>query len=111
MLFIQRDAQQQICHVSASPSYAEQECLPEDDPQVLAWLRDNAKHSLRLLQDSDLDLVRVLEDVVDVLINKGHIRYTDLPEAARNKLSERAKNRATVNGLNRLLSDDDGGLI
>mgnify|MGYP003613856730 CR=1 FL=1 len=40
--------------------------------------------------------MRVLEDVVSVLVSKGVIRYTDLPDAARRKLDRRAVTRAEI---------------
>jgi hypothetical protein len=53
----------------------------------------------------------VLEDVVGVLVAKGVIRYTDLPEAARRKLDRRAVTRAEIEGLSGLLGDDESHLI
>ncbi len=63
------------------------------------------------LKQSDLELVRVLEDVVSVLVERGVIRYTDLPQAARQKLDQRATARAEIEGLSGLLGDDEPELI
>jgi hypothetical protein len=46
-----------------------------DDPEVQAFLRG-----------LDVDLVRVLEDVIDLLVARGVFRFTDLPESAQQKL-------------------------
>ena len=40
------------------------------------------KESLQRLQGSDADMIRVLEDLIEVLLQRGVIRITDLPEAA-----------------------------
>ncbi len=56
------------------------------------------------LQSTDTDLVRVLEDVIDLLTMKGVIQFTDLPEAAQNKLLNRKKIRLDARDLN-LLDD------
>ena len=53
----------------------------------------------------------MLEDVVSVLVERGVIRYTDLPEAARQKLDQRAIARAEIEGLSGLLGDDDHHLV
>jgi len=53
------------------------------------------------LSQSDTSLVRVLEDLIDVLITRGVIQFTDLPEAAQAKLLERRETRANLS--NRLL--------
>src|SRR3990167_4832546 len=39
--------------------------------------------------ESDLSIVRILEDLIDVLIEKGAFRFTDLPEMAQEKLLKR----------------------
>jgi hypothetical protein len=38
------------------------------------------------LRELDIDLVRVLEDVIDLLVAGGVLRFTDLPESAQQKL-------------------------
>jgi hypothetical protein len=54
----------------------------------------------------------VLEDIVDLLIERDVIRFTDLPEQAQAKLMERKSLRASMrSGLNLLGSADDSGLI
>ena len=45
------------------------------------------------LSASDADLVRVLEDLIDVLISNGTIRLTDLPPKALEKLMSRKQAR------------------
>lgn len=66
--------------------------LPADAPEVEALLRRIG--GIDLLEgdqflDLDLDFVRVVEDLVELLIKGGTIRMADLPEAARAKLRER----------------------
>lgn len=41
----------------------------------------------------DLSMIRVIEDVVDLLVLKGLIRVTDLPEAVQAKLMQRRARR------------------
>jgi hypothetical protein len=64
------------------------------------------------LSESDAAIARVLEDLVDVLITRGVIQFTDLPEAAQNKLLNRRQTRAMLkDSLQLLPGDGDGGLI
>lgn len=56
-------------------------------------------------------MVRVLEDLIEVLMSKGIISITDLPLAAQNKLLNRAKARRTLGGLEGLIDDDADRLI
>lgn len=52
-------------------------------------------------------MVRVLEDLIQVLIAKGTISITDLPVAAQQKLNNRANARQALGGLTQLLGNDD----
>ena len=58
------------------------------------------------LSQTDSGLARVLEDLIDVLITRGLIQFTDLPEAAQAKLLERRQTRATLTHRLDLLPDD-----
>ena len=67
--------------------------------------------NLLRLQQSDLEMIRVLEDLIHLLIHKGVVRITDLPEAAQAKLSERSRTRDALGGLTGLINDEEQGLI
>lgn len=71
---------------------------------------DETAVALEKLAESDQALIRVVEDLVDTLIGKGLVQFTDLPEAAQAKLLARRNLRRSVNALN-LLQDDDSKLI
>lgn len=55
----------------------------------------------------DVDFVRVLEDVIELLIDRHVIQFTDLPHAAREKLMRRAELRKRIRSLQTPLQDDD----
>ena len=56
----------------------------------------------------DASLVRVLEDLVDVLISRNVIRITDLPPEAQKKLFERKRFRESTRGnALKLIADHD----
>lgn len=59
------------------------------------------------LEQSDMRLVRVLEDLIDLLIARDLIRFTDLPQAAQEKLLERRSLRQSMNALSLLSGDDE----
>jgi hypothetical protein len=75
-----------------------------------AGKEDDTSVALEKLAESDQALIRVVEDLVDTLIAKDLLRFTDLPEAAQAKLLKRRDLRRSVNALN-LLQDDDSKLI
>ena len=66
------------------------------------WVTDNwvvdtaakdAADAVVTLDDTDVPLVRVLEDLVNTLITKGTIVMGDLPQEAQDKLAARAAAR------------------
>ena len=55
----------------------------------------------------DADFIRVVEDLIDVLIEKGVIRITDLPPGAQRKLTARKDLRGRLRGALDLLDRHD----
>ncbi|CDF83907.1 conserved hypothetical protein [Pseudomonas knackmussii B13] len=101
MVYVQRDGHGKLLRVESQPFEGMNDTLAYQSDELKDWLeaRTEVRSRLDLLRHSDLDLVRVLEDVVNVLVERGVIRYTDLPEAARRKLDDRAVARAELEGL------------
>ena len=112
MFYVQRDAQGQLVRVEAA-SYAEAtETLPADNHEIQAWYANEAvEKSLKQLKTSDQEMIRVLDDLIQVLTSKGVIRVTDLPAAAQAKLMDRTQAREALGGLSHLIDDDETGLI
>jgi hypothetical protein len=59
------------------------------------------------LAGTDAGLARVTEDLIDILIHRGVIQFTDFPAAAQAKLLERRQTRATLSRRLQLLDDDE----
>jgi hypothetical protein len=109
-MYVKRDEAGKIAMVCRE---ADAECtdwVEFDAEELRDFLEQDLSAPERSLEVSDLDLVRVFEDLVEVLIEKGVIRFTDLPEAAQRKLSSRKDLRASARQLN-LMSDDDDGIL
>lgn len=64
-----------------------------------------------ILSESDLGFIRVLEDLIDLLLARSVILFTDLPQAAQEKLIARRKARAGVHNLHLLDDERDEGLL
>jgi len=107
MVYVQRDDQGRLLRVEYAPFEGMTDVLAVESEELRNWLaaKEEVKARLDRLHNSDLELVRVLEDVVIVLVDRGVIQYTDLPEAARMKLDERAVARADIEGLYGVLGD------
>lgn len=69
----------------------EGQAVSPTDPEVLAFLSLDASSftGKDFLEESDLPTIRILEDLIDTLIDQQVIRFTDLPDAAQHKLLSR----------------------
>lgn len=74
------------------------------DTEYLDFL-DNELKKHNTFRESDIQLARVLEDLISILIDRSLISFTDFPSAAQKRLNERQSLRHK-NKLN-LLGDDD----
>jgi hypothetical protein len=110
MAYIQRDKDGKIIAVFDSPQTQAGESLSHDSPELLAYLVNskNIEDARTILSTSDGDLIRVLEDLVNTLIDNKVILFTDLPIAAREKLASREKIRGHLHSLDNLMADDHG---
>ncbi|MGV3582276.1 MAG: hypothetical protein ACO1N8_08200 [Methylophilus sp.] len=81
------------------------ELIADDDHQYLSFLEQELIKNAAF-RESDIQLARVLEDLINVLIERNLIQFTDFPTAAQKRLNDRQsmrnKNRLTI-----LLDDDN----
>lgn len=100
MPYISTDGTGNIISLHREPTPAAAETVAVDDPRLTEFLgtaaganTDPGFHSL------DLEFIRVIEDLVDVLISKNILLFTDLPPAAQDKiLKRRAKREGLASG-------------
>ena len=79
-----------------------------NDPELRAFLQDAGNDQARgRLSESDLEMVRVIEDLVDELIGKNVFNFTDLPRIAQKKLLNRRQLRRNLSVLTNLVGDAD----
>ena len=52
-------------------------------------------------------MVRVLEDLISTLVDKGVINLTDLPKAAQDKIATRGTMRSKLSDLRGIVGDGD----
>ncbi|HER63055.1 MAG TPA: hypothetical protein ENO11_03665 [Desulfobacteraceae bacterium] len=95
MLYIERDSNGAITAIHQTPTDKAFEQKTLLDEEIIAFLgRDSKLESwIQLLSLSDISIIRVIEDLIDVLVKKNVIMLTDLPEEAREKLNERKRVR------------------
>jgi hypothetical protein len=88
MPYIGRSQDGKIVAVAVIESEGAGEWIDPAAPELRTFLAEVAPDSDDLSR-SDQTLIRVVEDIVNTLIEKNVIRFTDLPEAAQHKLLER----------------------
>lgn len=95
MLYIERNSDGTIAAISHTQTNNTTEQKTLLDEEVIAFLgKDGVLDTwIQLLSISDVSIIRVLEDLIDLLIKKNIIMLTDLPEEARDKLKERKRVR------------------
>ena len=103
MAYISRDASGKITGVFDHPEGGASEEIPPDHPELARFLTDQGLSSpsaiRQLLAESDLRMVRLVDDLVDLLIDKGVIKFTDLPEAAGEKYMQRQAARKQLQAV------------
>lgn len=104
MPYVARDPAGKIIAVSAVATNFAAEQLDASAPEFAAFIA--ALQPQTELKRTDQALIRVVEDIVDTLIDKNVILFSDLPEAAQQKLIERRSLRRSRESLD-LLGDVD----
>lgn len=104
MRYVLRDDKGEVISVHRDPVSGAQ-VLPADHPEVLHFLKEGTEQET--YASLDANLVRVLEDLIDVLIERNVLMVTDLPAEAQQKLFERKsfRTRAQKHAL-RLFGDE-----
>ncbi|HVJ42679.1 MAG TPA: hypothetical protein VM639_14345 [Dongiaceae bacterium] len=117
MPFIKRDATGEIVALFREQSAEARDYLPPAHPEVQHFVRPEAngngqtEHShaepVQDLVSSDLEMIRVYEDLVDILISKHVVVLTDFPQAAQEKLMRRKRLRSSFSSLTEALASED----
>lgn len=105
MPYIKRDEHGRIVMVHLEPGEGLLE-VSANSPEMIEFMKGMGMEQ-GSLQQSDMRLVRVLEDLVDLLIARDVIRFTDLPQAAQEKLLERRSMRQSLGALNLLSGSNE----
>lgn len=111
MPYVTRDSDGRITSVHIESESAAQEEIEVSSPELQAFLEKSVGSRHGLLKEdlaaSDIDMIRVLEDLISVLIDKRVINMTDLPAAAQTKLSRRYGLRSKLTDLGSIVGDGE----
>jgi hypothetical protein len=108
MPFVRRDANGAIVEALDEPTEEVIEFLEADDHELQRFAsRHGDEAQIReQLSVTDADMIRVVEDLIEVLITKSVISAADLPGVVNAKLARRRELRKTMSSLSRLISED-----
>jgi len=90
------------------------EFLPNDNPDILQFFGiDALDHPVKAaaigdLYASDAAFIRVIEDVIELLITKNILTFTELPETVRKKILSRKDARDRLANSNSFMFTDEG---
>jgi hypothetical protein len=111
MPFVKRDATGRIVALYRERSDEAPEFLSSGHPEIAEFADPEAgTGERRTMLQSDLEMIRVYEDLIDILISKRVVVLTDFPTAAQEKLVRRKRLRTSLSSLTEVLApeDDDG---
>lgn len=114
MPFVKRNAAGQVTALFREQDEQAKEYLPPNHPDVRAMSagQELPAEQRPEMQRSDLDMIRVFEDLTDILIAKRIVVVTDFPAAAQEKLMYRKRLRSSLSPISEILGveEDDGFL-
>lgn len=112
MPYVQRDKNGEIVALWKEKSEFAAEFAAATDPEVEAFVTNGAPlEKSEFSIASDLQMVRVIEDLINLLITKGLIVVTDLPVAVQNKLLQQRARRERLLGSFSIISEGEKGLF
>jgi len=108
MPYIKRDQNNKVIALFAESPAEDAEYLPSSDPAVMGFLNSNPadQQNIQFLSNSDYELVRVLEDLIELLVDKNLLLFTELPVAAQQKLMKRRGARKNLSDTGGLMVDE-----
>jgi hypothetical protein len=106
-VYVQRDQENKIVAVSRHPQAACLESIAIGDRQLQYFAEQLSGEAYDSFAKSDLELARVLEDVVNLLAKRGLINIMELPLAAQQKLIKRQELREQYHGVYTLDESDN----
>ena len=113
MPYIQRDQHGEIVALTLEPS-GSGEFIDAGDMRVQSFLANNPASAsnpplnpakpaepeiTRSLQQADLDMIRVIEDLIDLLEAKNVLMFSELPIPVQNKLLKKRGHRQRLKGF------------
>jgi hypothetical protein len=108
MLYATRNSEGKISGITDIPS-SSAEAIDKNHPDVREFFSSHYEDFSpdSFLDESDIAIARILDDLVDLLVKKNIIMFTELPNAAQKKLLSRRLVRSLIQDDTKDISDND----
>jgi len=93
MIYIQRNDDGTIISIALQADAQHSEAMEKNHPDLHTFFAQTSDAALDEIQSSDTEFIRVLEDVIDLLIDRDLLQFTELPAPAQQKLLSRRQIR------------------
>ncbi|KJR98857.1 MAG: hypothetical protein VR65_18815 [Desulfobulbaceae bacterium BRH_c16a] len=109
MLYVERNENDEIVSVRRDDGASATEKKQAVDKEILEFLGSNSSQDsmFHLLAATDRGIVRILEDLIDLLVNKNLIMFSELPTEAQEKLLNRQQMRKRLANGSIIVDDSD----
>ncbi|HTD89407.1 MAG TPA: hypothetical protein VK663_02000 [Burkholderiales bacterium] len=109
MPYVIRDAEGKIVQLFDVPVTGAAEHIASDSKEMEEYEKNHTVNTIealrRQLAETDGGMARLVEDMIDVLIAKKAIKFTDLPAAAGVKYLERLSARERMRAVKSIVVD------
>jgi len=97
MPYAERNPDGTLIALYATQNERAHEFMTANHPEIAAFLADSANGQVHArMQASDMEMARVVEDLIFVLIEKNVIKLEALPAVTRQKINQRAQIREAI---------------
>jgi len=109
MPYVRRDNDGVIIEIHQSKKDDHVQWIEVNDPGLLAFINgiETSEQAKQVLSTTDNEMVRVVEDLIGLLMEKQIFVYTELPEAVQAKLNARSQLRKDLSTLQSPINEDD----
>lgn len=107
MVYVERNQKGEIISLCKNAETPGMECKLSVDTEILDFFDSvgSCSERFQLLASTDATTARIVEDVVDLLVSKNLIMFTELPEEAQQKIRARKRIRKDIDQESIIVDD------
>jgi hypothetical protein len=106
MPYLRRNTEGTIIAISDEAMAGFTEITDAESEEAARFAADTVGTAEETISQTDLDFVRVLEDLIELMMDKNIIQFTELPGPSQTKMLARQKLRKTLKAHLELLDEE-----